>query len=57
MKIKENLVWNKHSGDLIGYVDLGDNELNYATLKYAEQLASHVLVFLVVVLLILLNFL
>ena len=47
MKIQENLVWDKPSGDLIGYVDLGDNEVNYATLKNAEQLASHVLVFLV----------
>ena len=47
MKIQENLVWDKHSGDLIGYVDLGDNEVNYATLKNAEHLASHVLVFLV----------
>ena len=24
MKIQENLVWNKHTGDLIGFIDLGD---------------------------------
>ena len=24
MKIQENLVWDKHTGDLIGYVDFGD---------------------------------
>ena len=24
MKIQEDVVWDKHSGDLIGYVDLGD---------------------------------
>ena len=24
MKIQENLVWPKHTGDLIGFVDLGD---------------------------------
>ena len=47
MKIQENLVWDKHTGDLIGFVDLGDTELNYATLKKSEDFASHVLVFLV----------
>ena len=26
MKIQEDLVWNKHTGELIGYVDLGDPE-------------------------------
>ena len=30
MKIQENLVWDKHTGDLIGYVDFGDAELNFA---------------------------
>lgn len=47
MKIQENLVWDKHTGDLIGFVDLGDTELNYATLQKSEEFASHVLVFLV----------
>lgn len=47
MKIQENLVWDKHSGDLIGYVDLGDVDLNYATLQKTDAIASHILVFLI----------
>ena len=46
MKIQENLVWDKHTGDLIGYVDFGDAELNYATLQKSADIATHVLVFL-----------
>ena len=46
MKIQENLVWDKHTGDLIGFVDLGDTELNYATLQKSDEIATHVLVFL-----------
>ena len=45
MKIQEDLVWDKHTGDLIGYVDLGNTELNYAALKKTDEFASHVLVF------------
>ena len=40
-------MWDKHSGELIGYVDLGDKEINEATLKDSELVASHILVFLV----------
>ena len=47
MKIQEDLVWDKYSGELIGFVDLGDININYATLKNVEKLAAHVLVFLV----------
>ena len=47
MKIQEDLVWDKHSVELIEFVDLGDIYTNYATLKSVEKLASHVLVFLV----------
>ena len=32
MKVQENLVWDKHTGEIIGYVDLGDPAVNYATL-------------------------
>ena len=46
MKIQENLVWDKHSGELIGYVDLGDEELNHATLEKVESVATHLLVFM-----------
>ena len=47
MKIQEDLVWDKHTGDLIGFVDLGDDNVNFATLKDQKCLASHVLVFLI----------
>ena len=47
MKIQGNLVWDKHSGELKGFVDLGDINANFATLKNTETLVTHVLVFLV----------
>ena len=47
MKIQENLVWYKRSGELIGFVDLGDININCATLENVQKLATHVLVFLV----------
>ena len=47
MKIQENLVWDKYNGELIGYVDLGDINLNHATLSKVTTVASHVLVFLI----------
>ena len=46
IEIQEDLVWDKHTGDLIGYVNLGDSQLNFATLKKSDDIASHVLVFL-----------
>ena len=46
MKIQENLVLDKHTGDLVGNVDLGDIDLNYATLQKSNNIATHVLVFL-----------
>ena len=47
MKIQEDLVWDKNTGELIGYVDLGDAELTYTTMKNAGTIASHILVFLI----------
>ena len=41
MKIQENLVWARRTGDLIGLVDLGDVNLNYATLHEANAITSH----------------
>ena len=41
MKIQGDLVWDKHTGDWIGYVDLGGTQLNYATLKKSEEVATH----------------
>jgi len=47
MKVQEDLVWNKHTGELVGFVDLGDENLNEATLNRVDALATHILVFLV----------
>ena len=47
MKIQGNLVWDKENGELIGYVDLGDIDVNYVTLPKVTTVASHVLVFLI----------
>ena len=44
MKV-EDLVYDKHSGELIGFVDIGYPDLNYATFKDSNDLASHVFVF------------
>ena len=45
IKIQEDLVFDKHSGELIGFVDLGDPQLNYSTFKNVSTLASHCMVF------------
>ena len=37
MKIQQNLVYDKYSGDLVGYVDLGDPDLNYAAFKNQDD--------------------
>ena len=47
MKIQEDLVWNKHTGELVGYVDLGDVDLNEAVFDKVDSLATHVLVILI----------
>ena len=47
MKIQSNLVFDKHTNELIGFVDLGDATVNYATLDNIDELATHVLVFYV----------
>ena len=46
MKIQSNLVFDKVTGELIGLTDLGDPSLNFATLQDEDELASHVLTFL-----------
>jgi len=46
MKVQENLVWDKHTGELIGYVDLGDPAVNYATFEKVDSIATHILVFM-----------
>ena len=47
MKVQEDLVWDKNTGELIGFVDLGEISVNYATLQDCKELATHVLFFLV----------
>ena len=45
MKIQENLVYDKYTGNLVGYVDLGDPSINYSSFENPDELASHVMVF------------
>ena len=47
MKVMSNLVLDKMTGELIGFTDLGDPELNFAALEKADTIASHALAFLV----------
>ena len=47
MKIQSNLVWDKHTGEPLGYVDSGDTELNYATMEKTDNIATHILAFLI----------
>ncbi len=47
MKIQSNLVFEKSTGELIGFLDLGDPDVNYANLEKVEKLATHVLAFIV----------
>ena len=45
MKVKSNLVFDKYTGELIGFLDLGDPDINFATLDEEDELATHALVF------------
>ena len=54
VKVKEDLVYNKHSGELIGFVNLSDIGQHLSALEHAcnnennlPQLATHMLVFMV----------
>ena len=46
MKIKGRLVFDKHSGKLIGFTSLGDPDLDFSTFEELE-VATHVLAFMV----------
>ena len=46
MKIRADLVFNKNTGELIGFTDLGDPYLNYGQLE-EDTLATHALAFLI----------
>ena len=47
MKIQSNLGFDKVSGELIGFINLGDPMTNYAKLQEEDTIASHALAFLV----------
>ena len=47
MKIQSNLVYDKYIGELIGYVDLGDLDINYTTFVKDDELTTHALVYYV----------
>ena len=46
MKIQSNLVFDKVSRELIGFIDLGDPMTNFATLTNEDLIATHALAFL-----------
>ena len=43
LKIQADLVYNRHTGDLVGFTDLGEPDINLGTLKNFDDLASHIL--------------
>lgn len=45
--IQHDLVWDKDTGKLTGYMNLGNTDLNAAVLDKTNGFASHVLLFLV----------
>ena len=47
MKVQEDLVWDKNTGEPIGFIDLGDEEINQSMLKEDTKLATHIMVFMV----------
>ena len=47
MKIRNNLVFDKISGQLIGYVDLGDPVIDYVSFEDNTQFAQYALVFMI----------
>ena len=47
MKVQEDLVWNKNTRELIGFLNLGDENINESLLESKQKLASHIMVFMV----------
>ena len=47
MKVLANLVLDKTTGELIGFTDLGDPEVNFAALEKVDRIATHALAFIV----------
>lgn len=40
MKVQSNLVLDKGTGELIGFTDLGDLDLNFAVLDKTDEIAT-----------------
>ena len=47
MKVQENLVFDKSTNKLVGFVDLGDPDLNYASFQDNDTIAKYAFVFYV----------
>jgi hypothetical protein len=47
MKIQSDLVFDKNSGNIVGFMDLGDPMTNFACLDEKDTIATHALAFLV----------
>ena len=45
VKIQSDLIFDKHSGKIIGFVDFGDEDINTGTLTSMDIVATHVLSF------------
>ena len=45
VKIQSNLIFDKHSGKIIGFVDFGDEDINSGTLTTIGNVATHVMSF------------
>ena len=45
IKVQQNFVYDKYTYQLIGYVDLGDPQINFSTFNDCNTLASYILVF------------
>ena len=46
MKIKGNLIFVKHTGSLIGFIVLGNTDINTLNFEKKEDLTTHALVVL-----------
>ena len=47
MKIESGLVFNKYTGQIIGFTDLGDTDINEAALETEKSVATHALLFII----------
>ena len=45
IKVQQNLVYDKYTHQLKGYVDLEDPQLSFSTFNDCDALASYILVF------------